>query len=139
MLSAKWNPKKIRVFSIAYILALLICVLFHIESWPFSDYKVFSTSKKLSQIKGYKLGVYDEDGKVLWLFEGRKNKVIYSKTIRLIKKYPQKLDEYLKSYVPTAINKFGKNLKELILFTHIVEMKESKIQITPKPLKIFKI
>jgi hypothetical protein len=53
-------------FSLGLVAALLACDLFRIESWPFSDYRVFWGRTNPDNIHVFRVGVIDGKGRLSW-------------------------------------------------------------------------
>lgn len=49
-----------KVFSSAYVLVLLLCIVLKVESWPFSNWQVYSSTKRPSDILFFQVSIFDE-------------------------------------------------------------------------------
>ena len=54
------NPAE-KAFSILFILMMIGCILFEVESWPFSDWRVYQYTKKPSDIRVFQVRLQKED------------------------------------------------------------------------------
>lgn len=120
-----------------YIAALLICIVFRIESWPFSDFRVFVRHQVSTEVIVYRLGFFNQQGKREWLYTGsksRKNKHFSSVLKHRLPHEKREVTDYLKKYVPGLKKKYGNKYEELILFEQVAEIShdgELKLNIKP--------
>lgn len=64
--------------SVLFLVVIYLCVLFEIESWPFSDFRVYQGRFHPERVSSYRLAVRNQS-REKWLFEGvraKRNNVI---------------------------------------------------------------
>lgn len=50
-----------KLFSFSYVFVLVACILFRVESWPFSDWRVYDLAKTPSQVLYFLVQVENKD------------------------------------------------------------------------------
>ncbi len=56
-----------RAFAVGILLVFLACIFGRIESWPFSDFRVYEQRHSLARVRVYRVAGIDSEGKSTWI------------------------------------------------------------------------